>query len=144
MVAEIQENSNLTYRLFDYNRVDKYGNKRELHVEKALQVAKTKRSESFRQPMRVLRYNSGMALELLSRCKYFEVFRLLVNTELRQKVYYCTDELAFRVLLCIDGCGALIYDNEELLFYKGDCIFVPANSVIMMIHGKAQFLDIRG
>ena len=40
LIAEIQENSNLTYRLYDYNRVDKMGKKRELHIDKALDVAK--------------------------------------------------------------------------------------------------------
>lgn len=144
LVAEIQENSNLTYRLYDYDRVDKNGKKRDLHIDKALEVADLKSSEEPRQPLRVLKYQKGMALELLTRCRYFEVYRMLVNTERRQKVYYQADEVAFRVLLCVDGCGMITFEGETMNFYKGDCIFVPADSVTMTIHGKAQFLDVRG
>ena len=144
LVAEIQENSNLTYRLYDYDRVDKHGKKRELHIDKALAVANLKSSAEPRQPLRVLKYKQGMASELLTRCKYFEVYRMLIDTDRKQIVRYQADELSFRVLLCVKGCGVLFYENEVQPFYKGDCFFVPANSVEIRIHGMAQFLDIRG
>lgn len=144
LVAEIQENSNLTYRLYDYDRVDKNGKKRELHVEKALDVANLKSSAEPKQPIRVLKYRQGVAMELLCRCRYFEVYRMLVNTERRQEVFYQSDDLSFRVLLCVDGCGMLSFAGELIKVYKGDCIFVPANSVEISIHGKLQFLDVRG
>lgn len=144
LIAEIQESSNLTYRLYDYGRIDKNGNKRELHIDKALDVANLKGSSEPRQPMRVLKYRQGIASELLTRCKYFEVYRMLINTERKQIVHYRADEVAFRVLLCVDGCGTVTYDGGEIVFYKGDCIFVPADSVVLTIRGQAQFLDIRG
>ena len=74
-MAEIQERSNITYRLYDYDRVDKYGCKRLLHID-TLEVANLLSSAAPRQPMRVLRYNNGSASELLTRCKYFQVERL--------------------------------------------------------------------
>ena len=144
LVAEIQENSNLTYRLYDYDRVGKDGKKRELHVVKALQAANLKSSAEPRQPLRVLKYRQGIASELLTRCKYFEVYRMIVNTERRQKVHYRADEMAFRVLLCVNGCGTISYEDGNITFYKGDCIFVPADSETLTIHGQAQFLDVRG
>lgn len=144
LIAEIQENSNLTYRLYDYNRVDKNGKKRELHVEKALEVAELTRKAEPKQPLRILKYQPGMASELLSRCKYFEVYRMIVNSERRQEVYYQSDEIAYRVLLCIGGCGTLTYEDEMLNVYKGDCIFVPANSCKIRLHGQMSFLDVRG
>lgn len=144
LVAEIQENSNLTYRLFDYDRVDKDGKKRELHIEKALDVANLEYSVEPRQPLRILKYSAGIALEQLCRCKFFEVYRMIVNTERRCMVSYSADERSFRLLLCIRGCGLIRYEGGELDFYKGDCIFVPAGSEVMKIHGQAQFLDIRG
>ena len=144
LVAEIQENSNLTYRLYDYDRVGKDGQKRELHIDKALQVANLQSSAEPRQPLRVLKYRQGVASELLTRCKYFEVYRMLVNSERRQQVHYRADEVSFRVLLCVDGCGTIRFDGGEIIFYKGDCIFVPANSAVLTIHGQAQFLDVRG
>ena len=144
LIAEIQESSNLTYRLYDYDRVDKQGKKRELHIDKALEVANLNSSSKPRQPMRVLKYENGVARELLARCRYFEVYRMIVNTERRQKVHYRADEITFRVLLCVHGCGTITYEGGEIPFYKGDCVFVPAASVTLTIHGQAQFLDVRG
>lgn len=144
LVAEIQENSNLTYRLYDFDRVDRYGNKRELQIDKGLEVANLKSSIEPKQPVTVLKYNQGVASEMLCRCRYFEVYRMLINTERRQTVFYQADSVGFRVLLCINGCGTLTFENELINFYKGDCIFVPADSVEIKIHGKAQFLDVRG
>jgi len=144
LVAEIQESSNLTYRLYDYDRLDKNGRKRELHVEKALEVAKLTKSAEPRQPLRVLKYRPGCASELLCRCRYFEVHRMLVNTERRQLVEYSADSMSFRVLLCLRGCGSINFGMEQLEIYKGDCVFVPADSVRMRLHGQMQFLDVRG
>lgn len=152
LIAEIQENSNLTYRLYDYNRMDKKGRKRELHVDKAVRTAYLKGSELPKQPLRVLKYQQGCAMELLCRCKYFEVHRMMINTErCRQMVTYHADSTSFRVLLCTEGCGSIIWKssevtskNEMIHFFKGDCIFVPADSVWIKIHGRAQMLDVRG
>jgi len=146
LVAEIQENSNLTYRLYDYDRVDKHGQKRKLHIDKALAVAKLHKEERPRQPMRVLKYRQGCANELLCRCKYFEVHRTLLNTEcLRGMVGFQSDDSSFRVLLCIDGCGSVFFDSGDAIsFFKGDCIFFPASSVAVRLHGKAELLDVRG
>lgn len=122
----------------------KDGQKRELHIDKALDVANLKSSAEPRQPLRVLKYRQGVASELLTRCKYFEVYRMIVNTERRQKVHYRADGIAFRVLLCVNGCGTISYDGGSITFYKGDCIFVPADSEMLTLHGQAQFLDVRG
>ena len=107
-------------------------------------MANLKSSTEPRQPLRVLRYRQGIASELLTRCKYFEVYRMLVNTERRQKVHYRADEIAFRVLLCVNGCGTISCEDGSMEFYKGDCIFVPADSEVLTISGQAQFLDVRG
>lgn len=142
LIAEIQESSNLTYRMYDYDRIDKNGQKRPLHLEKALQVADLKGRESPRQPMRVLRYKRGYATELLCRCRYFQVERLLINTErCRQMAVFRTESNSFQVFLCIGGCGVLFDEiGTRINFFKGDCIFVPADSVPFWIHGRAQML----
>ncbi|MBO5336757.1 MAG: class I mannose-6-phosphate isomerase [Lachnospiraceae bacterium] len=143
LIAEIQENSNLTYRLYDYNRVDKNGKKRELHIDKALDVAELKSSSEPMQPMRVLKYRKGYASELLCRCKYFQVERMLLNTEQnRELVDFGTLENSFHVLLCTEGCGVIFGEGIMLNFFKGDCIFVPADSIPLKIHGKAQMLNV--
>lgn len=145
LLAEIQENSNLTYRLYDYNRVDKDGKKRELHIDKALDVVNLRGAAEPRQPMRVLHYQRGCASEFLCRCRYFQVERQMINTERwRAMAEFQTDSNSFQVLLCIQGCGVLFEEKAEMLpFIQGDCIFVPADSVPLKIHGKAQFLRIR-
>ena len=144
LIAEVQQSSNLTYRVYDYGRLGAAGKPRPLHIDKALDVANLKSSAEPRQPLRVLKYRQGVASELLTRCKYFEVYRMIVNTERRQKVHYRADGIAFRVLLCVNGCGTISYDGGSITFYKGDCIFVPADSEILNLHGQAQFLDVRG
>lgn len=142
LLAEIQENSNLTYRLYDYDRVDKDGKKRELHVDKALELMKMTSSASPRQPMRVLRYKAGCASELLTRCRYFQVERLLLNTEGRTMPEIMADENSFRVLLCTSGCGVLYGTDVMIPFFKGDCIFVPAGSIPLRLHGRAELLNV--
>lgn len=144
LVAEIQESSNLTYRMYDYNRVDKDGKKRQLHVEKALDVVRLQGSAQPRQPMRVLKYQKGCASELLCRCRYFQTERLLLNTErCRQMADFQTGHNTFQVLLCTNGCGVLFEERGEFInFFRGDCIFVPADSVPLKIHGKAQLLKV--
>ena len=143
LIAEIQESSNLTYRMYDYGRKDKNGHTRELHIEKALDVANRKGGRSPRQPMRVLRYQKGSATELLCRCKYFQAERQLINTErCREMADFQTDSNSFQVLLCIGGCGTMFGAGEMLHFFKGDCIFVPADSIPLKLHGRAQFLKV--
>ncbi len=144
LIAEIQESSNLTYRMYDYGRLDKNGRPRELHVSRALEVANLRGSRTPRQPMRVLKYRKGCATELLCRCKYFQVERQLINTErCREMADFRTDSNSFQVLLCIGGCGTLFGGGEMLHFFKGDCIFVPADSAALKLHGRAQFLKVR-
>lgn len=144
LVAEIQENSNLTYRLYDYDRVDKNGERRELHIKKALEVVKLKKAKEPRQPMRVLKYQKGCASELLCRCKYFQVERQIINTECcKNMVNIQTGSNSFQVLLCIEGCGCICENrNNYINFFKGDCIFIPANSNVLKIHGKTQILKV--
>ena len=114
------------------------------NIDKALDVAKLSGVSEPRQPLRVLKYRQGVASELLCRCRYFEVYRMLINTERRQKVTYSADSVSFKVLLCVSGCGTISCEDMKMDFYKGDCIFVPADSGELTIHGQAQFLDIRG
>lgn len=58
---------------------------------------------------------------------------------------YRSDRISFRVLLCIGGCGAILLEGGEMFtFFKGDCVFIPADSVEIRLHGKAEFLDVRG
>lgn len=154
--AEIQENSDLTYRLYDYGRRDG-GRLRELHPEKALDVLDYRAGGELRQPMRQITYSPGCARELVSRCACFEIHRLLVNVKSQEEpFFYRPGDQSFRVLLCIEGGGRLHVsgptpeDTDPDLpaadvypVDKGSCFFVPAGCPPVCISGKAIFLEIR-
>ncbi len=142
LILEVQESSNLTYRLYDYHRKDKTGKERPLHLEKALQVADLKGSDSPRQPMRVLRYRPGCASEFLCRCRYFEVKRILLHTEASPEVLFRTDAASFHVLICTDGAGVLSCKSICLPFSRGDTFFVPAESEQIRMQGAATLVDV--
>ena len=149
LIAEVQESSNLTYRLYDYNREDKFGNRRELHIEKALDVMNLNGSEKPVQPMRFLRFREGIMIEKLYRCKYFNVEKVVLDTQRSRKknAKFKTRDNSFRIVLCVEGCGTLFWtddegNNKSLDFYRGDCIFVPADSVEYRAHGRAELLRI--
>lgn len=144
LLAEVQESSDITYRLYDYDRVDKNGNQRPLHIDKALEVMDYSSSENPRQPIRVLKYTPGSASEILCRCKYFQTERFLMNTE-RNRGYMIFPALqeTFQVLLCTDGCAVMHTDTEIVDLFKGDCVFVPAGQYEIKLHGMAHFLKVR-
>ena len=73
-----------------------------------------------------------------------QVERQLINTErYREMADIRTGSNSFQVLLCIGGCGVLFEENgESLNFFKGDCLFLPADSVPLKIHGRAQMLKV--
>ena len=132
VLVEVQESSNVTYRLYDYNRVDKDGKKRPLHMEKAADV---------RQPQRMVRYYYGCAREILCRCEYFEVERIQVTKGFSFSVL----DTSFQVLLCTDGNGGLETDetNKPVRFSKGACMFLPAGLGRCHIIGECVLLKIR-
>jgi mannose-6-phosphate isomerase len=144
LIAEIQESSNLTYRLYDYGRIDKNGRQRTLHIDKAMDVASLKSSIEPRQPMRVLRYRPGCAVEMLCRCSYFQVERMLLNTG-KSGVTMQSSYNSFVVLLCVDGNAVLKMEDgskDTIALDKGSCIFVPADSVSFELTGKATLLKV--
>lgn len=141
LIAEIQESSNVTYRVYDYNRIDKYGNKRELHFDKALDVMNMRASPPIVQHARLFRYYPGCSREILCRCKYFETERIQVSKAFAFTVF----DTSFQVLLCIDGSGGIETENihKPLRFKKGDCVFLPARLGRCHIVGEAELLKIR-
>jgi mannose-6-phosphate isomerase len=71
------------------------------------------------------------------------VERVLLNTEIhRELVPFRTGSGSFHALLCVEGCGSISGKDFMLNFFMGDCIFVPAESIPLRLHGKAQFLNV--
>lgn len=143
LVAEIQQSSNLTYRLYDYNRADRNGNRRALHLEKGMAAANLEATPEPRQPMRLLRYSGGTASELLCRCRYFQVERVLVNTEHhREMAAFRVSPESFEIFLFLNGCGSMYCRDSMLQFFRGDCVFVPAGTSDIRLHARTEFLRI--
>lgn len=142
LIAEIQENSNVTYRVYDYNRVDKDGKKRELHFDKTVQVMNMNAQDTVRQNARMVRYYPGCSRELLCRCKYFDTERIQVTKGFSFSVL----DSSFQVLLCLDGNGGIEYGDgskKPVRFTKGECIFLPAGLGRCHMIGEATLLKVR-
>lgn len=141
LLAEIQESSNVTYRVYDYNRRDKEGRLRPLHFDKAIQVLNMRAEGDVKQKPRLIRYYPGCSREILGRCAYFEVERIQVSKGLSFEV----SENSYQILLCVDGDGGLEAPDERrpLRFKKGDCIFLPASLGRCHILGTTTLLKIR-
>lgn len=129
LICEIQQNSNTTYRVYDYNRRDKDGNLRPLHIEKALAVSNLAKSPERPE-------TSDGDDVVLAACEYFEVKRLRVNGEKTVSV----NDTSFVSLMVTDGSGALVYDDGKLEFGKGDSIFIPAQNSDFIIGGHCEVI----
>ncbi len=141
LLAEIQESSNLTYRVYDYDRTDKNGNKRELHFDKAIEVMDMKKYPDVRQKPRYINFRNGCSREILCRCRYFDTERILISMGLDFSVM----DTSFQVLLCAEGSGGITCGNMEkpLRFKRGDCLFIPAGIGKCHILGQAELIKVR-
>ena len=142
LVAEIQESSNITYRVYDYDRVDKNGKKRELHFDKAVQVMKMKVAPDVSQKPRMVKYYSGCSRELLCRCKYFETERIQVTKGFAFSVM----DASFQVLMCLDGYGevqTMDAEQKPMRFSKGETLFLPAGLGRCLVVGDAELIKVR-
>ena len=117
LIAEIQQSSNVTYRVYDYGRKDANGKERDLHIDKALQVTN-------RVP--VLQKKS-FAPHLVS-CNYFTVDRVVLDEKSGKKVVREADGTSFISLLILDGTGTVSSNTEQTAVKKGDSIFITADT----------------
>ena len=141
LLAEIQETSNITYRVYDYARYDRYGRQRPLHFDKAVRVLNMKEESTVKQRPKLTRYYPGCSRVILGRCRHFEVERI----QLSRDFSFSVSENPFQILLCVDGKGTLESLNQHgnLCFRKGDCVFLPANLGRCHVLGEATLLKIR-
>ncbi len=131
VIAEIQQNSDLTYRVYDYDRRGADGKLRELHVDKALAVVRPFTVEE----IDAVRYAKGKSEEYLALCPYFRVKRIKAGEE-----DLFVGEDSFLHLLCTEGEGVLIYKKERYPVKKGDSYLLPASLGALGTEGDAEFL----
>lgn len=129
LIAEIQQNSNVTYRVYDYGRVGKDGKKRELHVEKAIAVTN-----------RVPVVRDGKQYPHVADCDYFTVDKLNLDGAVMSKLEGTVSEASFASILFLDGEGTISNQGETLQFKKGESFFLPAGSGEYQIEGVCDAL----
>lgn len=132
LIAEIQQNSNSTYRVYDYGRVGADGKPRELHIKKAVDVSVTKPPKYETKPMGNPEDNGNYVSTLLTECDLFTVY----HYDVKKNISLNTDEKSFNHILVVDGCGKI----NETEFKKGDSFFVPANYGNYEISGKCEII----
>lgn len=133
LIAEIQQSSNTTYRVYDYNRRDKDGNLRPLHVEKAVDVTSMEQvRDSGSQPPVTI---DGNTVTVLVSCPLFETVKYDISASAAMD-----GRGAFELLVFTEGSGAIAYDGGEEPFKAGDSFFIPATLGGYTIHGACEAL----
>lgn len=128
LIAEIQQNSNVTYRVYDYGRVGKDGKKRDLQIEKALAVTN-----------RIPIIKNKSSYPHVADCDYFTVDKLNLDGRMMHRMEGCVLEESFVSILILDGEGT-ISCKEQVQYQKGDSLFLPAGSGAYVIEGKCDAL----
>ncbi|WP_136153085.1 type I phosphomannose isomerase catalytic subunit [Flavobacterium sangjuense] len=133
VIAEIQQTSDITYRVYDFDRVDANGNKRELHIDLALEALNYEKIEA----QRLYSKNQNTSNEVIN-CKYFTTnfIPLDGNTKIHK------NKKSFTVYMCVDGDFQLTGDGESYAYKKGDTVLIPAALTDFQLSGKASILEI--
>ena len=129
LIAEIQQNSNVTYRVYDYGRVGKDGKQRDLHIEKALAVTN-------RIPITA----SGESYPHIADCDYFTVDKLDLDGRMLYRMQGNVGTESFLSILILSGSGTISNQGEKITYHKGDSLFLPAGSGDFTIEGSCDAL----
>lgn len=135
VLIEVQQSSNITYRVYDWNRVDKNGNGRELHVNKALDVINFGVQEGGKVNIKEEVYNGYTKVELV-KCEYFNAS--LYNLKEKLEVY--NDGTSFKTFTVIEGAGKITFDSDTFDIKKGDSVLLPANVKETCLAGNMSVL----
>jgi len=119
LLAEIQQTSDVTYRMYDFDRTDDSGNKRELHTEQSLDAIDFTYHDSYRTPYE----DKQNAVVPLVSCQYFTTNKLHYN---RQVLRDHSSLDSFVIYVCMEGGLNMGYDNGVIEVKKGEAVLVPA------------------
>lgn len=136
LIAEIQQNSDLTYRLYDWGRTDAQGQPRELHLEKSLAVTKFGQAPAIGNGLTYT--NAGLEHTVLGACAYFAGERLENSGgEARRE----TGGRSFHLLLGVHGTLQIGCDDETQTLQAGQALLVPGNTHEFFLCGEGTVLD---
>ena len=128
VIFEIQQNSTLTYRLYDYMRRDKEGNLRELHVDKAMKV-------SLLEPYRESEFDTDDK-SVIGKCEYFETKKYSLNFT---KQTFNVENNSYLSITCVKGEGTI--EGEKIT--RGDTFFIPAGEGEVTVEGNLDIIAVR-
>lgn len=134
-VAEVQQNSNITYRVYDYHRQDSEHNFRPLHVKQAEDVVGWMPPLQGHHPMGTRNSKNGYYKTLLVQCPYFQVSRIEIENVMKKSAFE-----THQSILVLDGKGKLIYEEGVMDLEDGDSIYLPKGMGEYEIQGNIQLL----
>ncbi len=140
LLAEIQQTSDITYRVFDWNRVDDNGNARELHTEQALDALDFSYQESYKTAYKVENNSANLVT-----CPYFTT-NLLVLTKNQKQVTSLKD--SFHIYMCVKGAVEIQYNSnltETISLGVGETVLIPAcmKEIIIVASADSELLEVR-
>ena len=133
LLAEIQQNSNITYRVYDYNRLGKDGKPRDLHVEDALNVIVNRDDDEIEK---IQFSTNAKNINSLASCEFFKVDKYNIDGDFA----FSTNAESFNSLLCLSGKGNINYKGEKFSISKGDSYFIPANIGDYTVEGNLEII----
>ena len=135
LLIEIQEASDITYRIFDYNRTDENGNKRELHTELAKEAINFEdNSES-----RISNFSENWNNPHLISCLHFTTRKI----DLEGTLELYLDNSSFTVLMCVSGEAKIFNDNQSTILKEGNTVLIPASINHVTLEGNGTILQTR-
>ncbi len=138
LIAEIQQNSNITYRVYDYNRRQSDGSLRQLHTDKALDVIKI-RSDAEIEAIRLKKTDGVTTGETLCACDYFTSAKYTTSKDNIAVVH--VDESSFVSILVLEADEGYLEMGDEILpLHRGDSYFIPAGNTDVRISGNAEII----
>jgi mannose-6-phosphate isomerase len=136
VIAEIQQTSDVTYRIYDFNRVDDHGNPRELHTDLAVDAIDYHFESNYRTEYQLVDNHPVK----LAECSYFTTNLLLINASVERDF---SDLDTFVIYSCLEGEYTLSWEDQSVAVFKGETILVPAlisNFVLSVINSRPATL----
>lgn len=137
LLAEVQQSSNTTYRVYDYDRLGPDGRPRPLHIQKALEATRLEPPKAY--PVGKTVQKDGYAERLLTKCRLFTVRELQTEKSALREA----DGISFVSLLILEGSGSVSCGTEKLSLEAGDSLFIGADSGEFLLDGKMKILETR-
>ena len=135
LLAEIQESSDITYRIYDYGRRDAQGNTRELHTELAKDAIDYSYYDDYKSPSA----DCNQADVEIAKCDHFVVNRLLLDGEMDLQF----SDASFTVVMCLEGGVSVEYEGGVMELKSGETVLLPAAMTSVTLKGQGTLLTAR-